>query len=172
MTAWRHAAIQAQLSFARAQADNQAMRPTLYEFAGGGAAFLALATAHHKRCLEDPELHHPFSHDDQHPQHVERLAAYWAEALGGPPVYSDSCGSQRGVLHMHSGNGEIGDLGERFLRCFISAMDDAGLPDDAEFRGAMRAYMRWAVDDVLDYDPEGAPAAATLPRWGWDGLKA
>lgn len=56
-----------------------AERPSLYEFAGGDAAFVALATAHHARCLQDPELSHPFSHPDQHPQHVERLAAYWAE---------------------------------------------------------------------------------------------
>ena len=58
------------------------MLPTLYEFAGGEPAFLALAAAHHARCLDDPELNHPFSHPDQHPQHVQRLAAYWAEVLG------------------------------------------------------------------------------------------
>jgi hemoglobin len=38
-------------------------------------AFLALAAAHHARCLADPELNHPFSHPGQHPRHVERLAA-------------------------------------------------------------------------------------------------
>src|SRR4051812_7845654 len=80
------------------------MRPTLFEFAGGSPAFLALATAHHARCLADPELNHPFSHEDQHPQHVERLAAYWAEVLGGPPGYSTACGGdQHGVLAMHAG---------------------------------------------------------------------
>ena len=68
------------------------VRPTLFEFAGGESAFLALASAHHARCLADPELNHPFSHDDQHPQHVERLAAYWAEVLGGPPTYTTTCG--------------------------------------------------------------------------------
>ena len=52
------------------------MRPSLFAFAGGEPAFLALATAHHTRCLADPELNHPFSHPDQHPQHLERLAAY------------------------------------------------------------------------------------------------
>jgi hemoglobin len=34
------------------------VRPTLFEFAGGEPAFLALAAAHHARCLEDPELNH------------------------------------------------------------------------------------------------------------------
>jgi hemoglobin len=149
------------------------VRPTLYEFAGGEEAFLALARAHHARCLADPELNHPFSHEGQHPQHVERLAAYWGEVLGGPPTYSAHCGDESGVLTMHAGNGDMGDLGERFLDCFVRAMDDAGLPEYPAFREAMRAYMRWAVDNVLVYSPEDAvvPAGAAMPRWGWDGLE-
>ncbi len=81
------------------------MRPPLFEFAGGEPAFVALAAAHHARCLEDPELNHPFSHPDQHPRHIERLAGYWGEVMGGPPAYSQSGGDQSAVLHMHAGNG-------------------------------------------------------------------
>ena len=148
------------------------MRPTLFEFAGGEAAFLALARAHHARCLEDPELNHPFSKLDQHPQHVERLAAYWAEVLGGPPRFSTECGDHSAVLHLHAGNGDITDLGRRFLDCFVSAMDDAQLPADAEFRAAMRAYMTWAVDDMLAHPVAGSvPAGRQLPRWSWSGLQ-
>jgi hemoglobin len=32
------------------------VRGRLYEFAGSDAAFLALARAHHARCLADPEF--------------------------------------------------------------------------------------------------------------------
>jgi hemoglobin len=147
------------------------MRPTLFEFAGGEAAFLALAAAHHARCLEDPELNHPFSHPDQNPRHVERLAAYWAEVMGGPAVFSQSCNDHSAVLRMHAGNGDMTDLGERFLRCFDLAADDAELPADPAFRAALHAYMRWAVDDVLSYPDEDAvvEARAVMPRWGWDG---
>lgn len=148
------------------------MRPTLFEFAGGDAAFLALARAHHARCLADPELNHPFSHHDGHPQHVERLAAYWAEVMGGPAAYSQTCGDELGVLTMHARNGDMGDLGERFLDCFVLALDDAGLPADPVFREVMRAYMRWAVDNVLSYSSEDAivPSRVGMPRWDWDGL--
>jgi hemoglobin len=147
------------------------MRPSLYEFAGGDAAFLALATAHHARCLADPELSHPFSHPGQHPQHIERLAAYWAEVLGGSPLYSQACGDESALLHMHAGNGDMGDLGERFVGCFTLAMDDAGLPEDPEFRRSLRAYMQWAVDAVLVYGPRDSvvPAGLPMPRWTWDG---
>jgi hemoglobin len=145
-------------------------RPTLYDFAGGAPAFLALARAHHARCLADPVLEHPFSHDDLNPEHVERLAAYWTEVLGGPPAFSRECGDHSTLLDMHAGNGDMGDLGERFLRCFVEAMDDARLPEDPAFRAAMRNYMRWAVDDVLSYrEKEDVPPGMTVPRYGWDG---
>jgi hemoglobin len=150
------------------------MRPTLYEFAGGEQAFLALAKAHHARCLADPELNHPFSHDDQHPQHIERLAAYWGEVLGGPPTYTKACGGdESAVLRMHAGNGDMGDLGKRFVDCFVRALDDAELPEDPQFREAMRGYMRWAVDNVLAHEEaEDVGPGLAMPRWGWDGLEA
>ena len=153
--------------------DPPRVRPTLYEAAGGDEAFLALARAHHARCLADPELNHPFSHDGRHPRHVERLAAYWAEVMGGPPTYSETCGNESAVLAMHAGNGDMGDLGERFLDCFVRALDDAGLPTEPEFRDAMRAYMRWAVDNVQSYSDEDSVVAAgiAMPHWTWDGLE-
>jgi Bacterial-like globin len=61
---------------------------SVYEAAGGASAMLALAHAWHYRCLADPEAQHPFSHPGLHPQHTERLAAYWGEMLGGPDAYS------------------------------------------------------------------------------------
>jgi hemoglobin len=161
------------LGSGRRLCDAAPVRPSLFEFAGGEPAFLALAAAHHARCLDDPELNHPFSHPGQHPQHVERLAAYWAEVMGGPPSYSRSCGDQADVLRMHGGHGDMSDLGERFLTCFDGALDDAGLPAEPAFRAALHAYMTWAVQEVLSYPAEDdvvAPGAA-MPRWGWDGLE-
>ena len=148
-------------------------RPTLFEFAGGEAAFLALANAHHALCLADPELNHPFSHPGGDPQHIERLAAYWAEVMGGPPNYSSSCGDQSSLQQMHVGNGDMTDLGRRFVACFVKAADDAGLPDDPAFRAVLRAYMEWAVADVLVYSPQGAqvPTELAMPHWSWNGLQ-
>jgi hemoglobin len=147
------------------------VRPSLFEFAGGEPAFRALAAAHHARCVADPELSHPFSHPGQHPQHVERLAAYWAEVMGGPPAYSAACGDQSALLVMHAGNGDMSDLGRRFVACFDAAADDAELPDDPDFRSALHAYMVWAVADVLEYGSPDAvvPGRLPMPRWSWDG---
>jgi hemoglobin len=149
------------------------MRQSLYEYAGGGDALLRLARAHHVRCLADAELNHPFSHEGQHPQHVERLALYWGEVLGGPPDYSQSCGTQTDLVGMHSGNGDLSDLNRRFVDCFVAAADDVGLPDDADFRAALRAYVEWAVDEFNAHpeDDASVPVGLAVPRWGWDGLQ-
>jgi hemoglobin len=147
-------------------------RPSLYEFAGGDQAFLALAAATHERCLQDPELNHPFSHHIS-PGHTEHLAAYWAEVLGGPPRYSANLGGHSGMLSIHAGEGAPDSMGDRFEACFVQAMDDAQLPDDPEFRAAMRAYMHWATREVNSIAPRETKIAPDqpMPRWSWDGLQ-
>jgi hemoglobin len=146
-------------------------RPSIYEFAGGAAAFLALAAAHHERCLQDPELNHPFS-QGLNPQHIENLAAYWAEVFGGPTRYSESHGGHSAMLGIHAGHGTGDDYGARFVACFMQAADDASLPEDPDFRSALRSYMEWAVGEVLSYSPQGSnvPADKPVPRWSWNGL--
>jgi hemoglobin len=144
----------------------------MFEFAGGEGAFLKLAAAHHERCLQDPVLNHPFSHPG-HPQHIERLASYWAEVFGGPPLFSQSCGGQSGMLSVHAGMGADDELGHRFVECFVMAADDADLPDDPAFRRGLRSYMEWATMDVHAYSPRGStvPTGMSIPRWSWDGLE-
>ncbi|WP_205860556.1 hypothetical protein [Phycicoccus sp. HDW14] len=50
---------------------------------------LALLHAWHQRGLADPVAAHPFGHPG-HPHDVERLAAYWGTALGGPATHSET----------------------------------------------------------------------------------
>jgi len=77
------------------------------------------------------------------------------------------------MLAIHAGQGAGSDLGERFVVCFMRAADDAELPNDADFRAQFRAYIEWAVDDVMAYAPEGSevPNALPVPHWGWEGLQ-
>lgn len=147
-------------------------RPTLYEFAGGRDAFLALAAACTERCMQDPELSHAFSHG-MSPNHDEHLAAYWAEVLGGPPSYSESLGGHSHMLFIHAAQGAPDEWGDRFEACFVAAMDDAQLPDDPEFRRAMRDYMHWATRQVNQYSPVGSRVEPDMPmpRWTWQGLE-
>ncbi|MGA3149823.1 MAG: group II truncated hemoglobin [Acidimicrobiales bacterium] len=147
-------------------------RESVFEYAGGAPAFLRLAQAHHERCLLDPLLNHPFSHPG-HPDHVQRLAWYWGEVLGGPPAYTESSDGQTGMLLLHAGMGAPRDMGDRFVDCFVHAADDARLPEDPEFRQVLREYMEWAVRAVDEYNPprSSVPGELRTPRWSWDGLQ-
>jgi hemoglobin len=145
----------------------------VYDAIGGDEAFVALARAFHLRCLDDPVLNHPFSHPGQHPQHVERLAAYWAEVLGGPPRFSEGMNDHSAMLSMHAGMGAGDDMPERFRLCFAAAQDDAGVPADPRLRAVLAAYMRWATDEVHRYNDRGSvvPGELRMPHWSWDGLQ-
>ena len=78
------------------------------------------------------------------------------EVLGGPPTSSRECdGEHPYVLSLHS-QMRPSRMGERFVTCFVAAIDDAKLPADAEFRTAMRAYMQWAVAEVMSYAPRSS----------------
>jgi hemoglobin len=146
------------------------MAQTIYDAAGGDAAFLALAHAWHERCLADPVVSHAFSHGF-HPQHTERLAAYWAEALGGPPTYTGGMGDETVVVRMHSGNGPHEEMDERAQESFAAALEDAGLPADDHLRTTLRAYFRWATHRMGAYpdSPKDVPRGQPLARWDWDG---
>jgi hemoglobin len=117
-------------------------------------------------------LSHPFSHPGE-PDHLERLASYWGEVFGGPRRYSEAYGGHARMLDIHAGQGADDDLGDRFVSCFVHAADDAALPRDPDFRAALRAYMEWAVREVLSYSPRGSEVRSSmpLPHWSWNGLE-
>src|ERR1700726_1830937 len=109
---------------------------TLFEAAGGIDGMRRLAHAWHHRVMEDEVVAHAFSHGF-HPDHTERLAAYWAEALGGPAAYSDSYGDETSVVKTHSGNGEHEEMDLRAIACFDQALVDTGLANDPALRQAL-----------------------------------
>jgi hemoglobin len=148
-------------------------RPSIYDALGGAPALRALAADFHARCVADPVLEHPFSHT-RNPEHVQHLADYWGEVLGGPPRFSTGHGGQEAMIRLHAHQGAEADLGDRFVACFVAAIDSAGLPRDPRLRAALEAYMTWATADVMAYSPPGTviPSGLTVPRWDWDGLRA
>lgn len=158
-------------------ADEPARR-SVYEAAGGLPAFESVARAWHARCLADPVLEHPFTHVPVHPQHAERLAAYWAEQLGGPPLWTGgpddergALGTHVGVVRMHSGDGVHDDLDRRVVAAFVGAMDDAGLPADPPLRATLTAWFTWATALMAAYprSPDDVPGVLPMPHWSWDG---
>jgi hemoglobin len=147
---------------------------TVYEAAGGDEGLLRLAAAWHHRVMDDEIVSHAFSHGF-HPQHTERLAAYWAEALGGPAAYSDAYGDETSVVRIHSGNGEHEEMDRRAIACFDQALADTGLDRDPALRKALHDYFAWATTTTMARyhgSADDVPSGLTIPRWSWNGLQA
>lgn len=146
---------------------------TVYAAAGGSRGLLRLAEAWHARVMVDEVVGHAFSHGF-HPQHSERLAAYWAEALGGPAVYSDEYGDETSVVRMHSGNGPHDEMDRRAIACFDQALEDVGMTAGEPLRQVLHDYFAWATTTAMARYPESAddvPEGLSIPRWSWDGLQ-
>jgi hemoglobin len=145
---------------------------TVYEAAGGTVGLLALAAAWHARVMADEVVSHAFSHG-YHPLHTERLAAYWAEALGGPPAYSGTYGDESSVVRLHSGNGPHDDMDRRAITCFDEALVDAGLAGDPRLRQVLHDYFAWATTTTMaryHRSADDVPDGLAIPHWSWDGL--
>ena len=147
---------------------------TVFEAAGGTEGLSRLARAWHERVVADEVVGHAFSHGFR-ADHVERLAAYWAEALGGPATYSGAFGDETEVVLMHSGNGRHEEMDRRAVACFDGALADVGLADDDRVRRVLHDYFAWATTTTMaryHRSADEVPTGLTIPRWSWDGLVA
>ena len=166
---------------------------TVYEAVGGIGGLRRLAEAWHTRVMADEEVSHAFSHGYR-PDHSERLAAYWAEALGGPPLYSDAYGDETSVVRIHSGNGAHEEMDRRAIACFDQALADTGLAGtglagtglagtglagtglagDERLRQVLHDYFAWATTTTMaryHRSADDVPDGLAIPRWSWDGLQ-
>jgi len=146
---------------------------SVYEAAGGIGGLRRLADAWHARVMADEEVSHAFSHGYR-PDHSERLAAYWAEALGGPPLYSDAYGDETSVVRIHSGNGAHEEMDRRAIACFDQALADTGLVTDERLGHVLHDYFAWATTTTMaryHRSADDVPDGLAIPRWSWDGLQ-
>jgi hemoglobin len=144
---------------------------TIYEAAGGADGLRRLADAWHARVMADEIVSHAFSHG-YHPEHSERLAAYWAEALGGPAAYSAQYGDETSVVRIHSGNGTHEEMDHRAISCFDQALADCGLAGDQRLHQVLHDYFAWATTVTMARYHESAdhvPDGLRIPHWSWDG---
>jgi hemoglobin len=144
---------------------------TIFEAAGGEEGMLRLASAWHSRVTADEVVSHAFQHGFR-ADHRERLAAYWGEALGGPPAYSTRYGDETSVVRLHSGNGQHEEMDRRAIACFDRALEDTGLAGDEAVRRALHDYFSWAATTTMAKYHDSAddvPDGLAIPRWSWNG---
>jgi hemoglobin len=89
--------------------------------------------------------------------------------MGGPADYTEKLGGYERMLGRHLGLAITGEQRLRFVTLLSRAADDAGLPEDPEFRAAIVGYAECGSRLALHNSrPDAAVAEhAPVPRWGW-----
>ena len=119
--------------------------------------------------VEDDDLlsvYFPCGVSEEHRDHV---TAWWSEVFGGPARYSKELGGYENMVEKHRGLAITPEQRHRFVSLLSLAADDAGLPDDPEFRSALLAYAEWGTRLAMHNSHPGAEVVeqAPVPRWGW-----
>jgi hemoglobin len=142
--------------------------PTLFEWAGGREAFDRMIDAFYDRVEQDDLLSALFP-GGVHEEHRRNVATWWSEVFGGPANYTGELGGYERMLHKHLELGITKDQRFRFASLMSLAADDAGLPDDPEFRSALVAYLEWGTRLAFSNSQDNAEVIeqAPVPRWGW-----
>ena len=96
--------------------------------------------------------------------HRAHVAAWWSEVLGGPARYTEELGGYERMLAHHRGLAITPEQRLRFATLLSRAADDAGLPDDPEFRSALVAYVEWGTRLAMHNSQPGAEVAEHAPR--------
>ena len=141
--------------------------PTLYEWAGGSAAFERLTETFYSKVGVDDVVGPLFADMDSH--HPQYVATWLSEVFGGPSRYSEERGGYQHMLSKHLGKAITEQQRRRWIDLLIDAADEIGLPADPEFRAAFVSYIEWGTRLALANSQPGAspPPEAPVPRWGW-----
>jgi hemoglobin len=142
--------------------------PTLYEWAGGHDALERLFNAFYDR-VEADELISPLFPGGVSAEHRHNVTLWWCEVFGGPAEYTERLGGYHRMVNRHHDLAITTEQRLRFVTLLSLAADEAGLPDDPEFRSALMAYAEWGSHIALHNSEPGAepPQEAPVPKWGW-----
>jgi truncated hemoglobin YjbI len=120
-----------------------------------------------KHVPQDPLLAPLFA--NMSPDHPVRVARWLGEVFGGPKLYSETYGGYDRMISQHLGKALTEEKRARWVELLSRSAAEAGLPADAEFRAAFRAYLEWGSHLALENSQTGAkpPAHMPMPRWWW-----
>jgi hemoglobin len=69
--------------------------------------------------------------------HCEHVAAFIAEVFGAAADYTSAGGSHAGMIRKLMGRHLTHKQRKRWIALFVKTVDEAGSPDDPEFRAAL-----------------------------------
>ena len=149
-------------------ADDGPPVPTIVEWGGGPDAFRRWLDVFYDLIEREPSIA-PLFGGTVSEEHRAHAAAWWVEVMGGAADYSEHHGGYEHMLSRHGGLAITAEQRLRFVTLLSQAADDAGMPDDPEFRAAIIGYAEWGSRLAQHNSQPGAEVAehAPVPRWGW-----
>jgi hemoglobin len=143
--------------------------PSLYEWAGGREALEKLTRLFYAKVLEDAVLGPVFR--NMSPAHAAHVAHFIGEVFGGPKLYTEEDrGSHAHMVEHHIGKNLDDSKRKRWIQLLLETADEAGLPDDPEFRSAFVGYLEWGSRlAVINSKATENPVKheEPMPKWGW-----
>lgn len=142
--------------------------PSVYEWAGGRRLLLDMTRIFYARHVPDDPLIGPLF-ATMSPDHPERVAAWLSEVFGGPKLYSERYGGYAHMISEHIGKRISPEQRRHWVALMARSADEAGLPDDGEFRAAFVSYLEWGSRLAVENSAEDAtpPPEMPMPRWSW-----
>jgi hemoglobin len=142
--------------------------PTIFEWAGGRDGFERWLGRFYD-LVEDDEMLGPVFGGTVSAQHRRDVVTWWSEVMGGPAEYTAALGGYQHMLAKHRGLHISDEQRLRFVTLLSLAADDAGLPDDPEFRAAIMGYAEWGTRLAVHNSGDAPDIVehAPVPRWGW-----
>ena len=142
---------------------------SLYTHAGGDEGLHRLEEIFYAKVLADPVLKKVFTERREH--HVEHLTWFTAESFGGPDRFTRELGFDH-LIQVHRHLKITDEQRERFVALYLESVDEAGLPEDAPFREAVRSHLEFGSqvaqqNSHADTDADLHPIRE-VPHWTWD----
>jgi truncated hemoglobin YjbI/uncharacterized Fe-S cluster protein YjdI/CDGSH-type Zn-finger protein len=142
--------------------------PSIFQWCGGLPALTRMTRLFYEKYVPDDEMLAPIF-ANMSADHPQRVAKWLGEVFGGPACYSEEYGGYPRMIAEHVGKCLTEDWRARWVALMIQSSQEAGLPNDAEFRSAFSSYLEWGSRLAVENSQTTSrpPRHMPMPAWGW-----
>ncbi len=141
---------------------------SIFEWCGGLPALTRMTRLFYEKYVPaDPMLAPIFA--NMSADHPQRVAKWLGEVFGGPRCYSEEYGGYPRMIAEHVGKCLTDEWRARWVTLMIQSSQEAGLPNDPEFRSAFSSYLEWGSRLAVENSQSTSrpPQHMPMPRWDW-----
>jgi CDGSH-type Zn-finger protein/truncated hemoglobin YjbI/ferredoxin len=143
--------------------------PTMFEWAGGLPALTRMMRLFYEKFVPADDILAPVF-ANMAADHPQRVAKWLGEVFCGPKCYSEEYGGYPRMISEHVGKCLTEEMRARWVKLLIQSAQEAGLPNDAEFRSAFHSYIEWGSRLAVENSQTQSkpPLSMPMPHWDWN----